>query len=86
MTTKVKNEPNIVTAPDILKDNMRKSRLSRSVVGNYAINNSADYDKRYKSAVAAFRRETSILLDFGSPLSSLLGTLRQEPIKMYILK
>lgn len=88
MAAKVKKKPIAVVPapPDTFSDNIRLSRLGRSVVGNYARNNSSDFGERYKNAVAAFRRETSVILDFGGPLDSLLGTLRYESVKMYIIK
>lgn len=43
-------------------------------------------DEQYKKAIGAFRRESSVILDFGSPLYSLHGTRRQEAIRMYIIK
>lgn len=66
--------------------NIAKSRLGRSVVGNCLIGNNIDIGERYDRAVAAFRRETSVILDFGSPLHSVHGALRQESVKLYIIK
>lgn len=86
MSAKTPKKPAVVTEPDIFRDNMRFSRLGKSVVGNYAINNSVDFRERFNSAVAAFRRETSVILDLYNPLASLLCTLRQESIKLYIVK
>ena len=88
MAAKVNNSP-IVSAPTLLgtfAENLRRSRLGKSVVGNYTLNNSSEFGERFKSSVAAFRREASVILDFGSPVVPRIGTLRYESIKMYIVK
>ena len=88
MAARGKSKPIVINAVthDTFFDNVRASRLGRSVVGNYARNNSPDYVERYNNSVAAFRREASVILDMCSSLDSLLGTLRYESVKMYIIK
>lgn len=43
-------------------------------------------DEQFKHAVDAFRRETSVILGFDSPLHSLYGAYRQESVKTFIIK
>lgn len=43
-------------------------------------------DEVDNSVISAFRRESSVILGFGSPLYSLYGTVRQEAVKTYIIK
>lgn len=43
-------------------------------------------DERNKNAIAAFRRECSVVLDFNSPLHSIDGAVRQEALKTYVIK
>ncbi|MDE6200908.1 MAG: hypothetical protein K2M47_03415 [Clostridiales bacterium] len=92
MPVKAKRKQTVaLELPYTFTDNVRKSRLGKSAVGGYTVNTNAiqsdlTYDERYKNAISAFRRESSVILDFGSPLYSLHGAFRQEAIKAYIIK
>ena len=44
------------------------------------------YAETDNNAISAFRRESSVILDFGSPTYSLHGAFRQEAIKTYVIK
>ena len=69
-------------APNPTGDTL-KQNISDSVIGNIETD---DPDERYNRAVTAFRRETSVILGFDSPLHSVYGAFRQESVKTFIIK
>ncbi|MCH5155494.1 MAG: hypothetical protein J1F69_02720 [Clostridiales bacterium] len=83
-----KKQAKVQTEPDTFAENILRSRIGLSSVGDILNRNSAVYtpEERCKKVTSAFRRESSVILDLGSPLYSLNGALRQEEIKTYIIK
>lgn len=69
---------------DAFKQDDEQNAVGKSAVGAYA--DVIDFEERYKRAVVAFRRETSVILGFDSPIHSLFGAYRQESVKTFILK
>lgn len=63
----------------------------RTTIDSNTISSSAEEtpqydDETYKNAISAFRRECSVILNFGGSTYSLYGADRHENIKTYIIK
>lgn len=88
MPSRVDNNPiDALVPPDALADNISHSRLGGTVVGRYAISaDSVRCETEVIDALSAFRRETSVILRFDSPIHAIFGAFRQESLKTYILK
>lgn len=75
-----------VIKPDTFSQNISSSHLEQSVVERYCNTDGSDSIESFSKSVQAFKRETSVILRFGSPFYFFGDSLRQENIKLYIIK